>query len=94
MRFPFVGNIRRVMADKLKSHGAVGYREKDDIVDSDRLAGRSLPFSKIINEECPRLENYYRGTNRVIARFIIKNGQICATLDRAMVNYNLLQSIN
>lgn len=48
MRFPFVGNIRRVMADKLKSHGAVGYREKDDIVDSDRLAGRSLPFSKII----------------------------------------------
>lgn len=23
----------------------------------------SLPFSKIINEECPRLENYYRGTN-------------------------------
>lgn len=54
----------------------------------------SLPFSKIINEECPRLENYYRGTNRVIARFIIKNGQICATLDRAMVNYNLLQSIN
>lgn len=63
MRFPFVGNIRRVMADKLKSHGAVGYREKDDIVDSDCLAGRSLPFSKIINEECPRLENYYRGTN-------------------------------
>lgn len=51
-------------------------------------------FKDYYNEECPRLENYYRGTNRVIARFIIKNGQICATLDRAMVNYNLLQSIN